>query len=167
MAAESSPAKTLVVTLPSDTEIVLTRVFDAPRALVFEAHTKPEHVARWFGLRGSTLPVCEIDLRVGGAYRFVLREPSGSDMPIKGVYREIVPPERLVYTEIFEQFEEQGGEALVTMTLEERNGKTTLTSRSVYRSKEVRDAVVQSGMEEGAAETYDRLAEHLATMARS
>ena len=82
MVTKHSPAKTLVVTLPSDREVTLTRVFNAPRHLVFEAHTRSEHVKRWFGLRNSTLPVCEIDLRVGGAYRFVLREPDGSEMPI-------------------------------------------------------------------------------------
>jgi len=165
MTTQSSPTKTLTVTTPSDTEVVLTRVFNAPRTLVFDAHTKPEHVKRWFGLRGSTVPVCDIDFRVGGAYRFVLREADGSEMPIRGIYREIVAPERLVYTEIFEQFEEIGGVPLVNITLEERDGKTTLTSTTLYDSKEIRDAVIGSGMEEGAAETYDRLAELLETMA--
>lgn len=96
---------------------------------------------------------------------FCVSEADGSEMPIKGVYREIVAPERLVYTEIFEQFEEIGGVPLVTVTLEERDGKTTLTSTTLYDSKEIRDAVIGSGMEEGAAETYDRLAELLETMA--
>jgi uncharacterized protein YndB with AHSA1/START domain len=163
---ESKPGDKLEVTLPSDTEIVLTRYFDAPRGLVFEAHTRPEHVRRWFGLRNSTLPVCEMDLRVGGAYRYVIREADGSEMAIKGVFHEISPPERLVYTEVFEQFEEFGGAPLVTLQLEEADGRTKLTSTTRYDSKEIRDAVVGSDMESGAAVTYDRLAELLATLVK-
>ena len=166
MVVESKPMNKLEVTLPSDTDIVLTRYFNAPRELVFEAHTKPEHVRRWFGLRSSTLSECAIDLRVGGAYRFVIREADGSEMPIKGEYREITPPERLVYTEIFEQFEEFGGAPLVTLVLEDAGGRTKVTSTTQYDSKEIRDAVVGSGMEGGAAETYDRLEELLAELVK-
>ena len=154
----------LTVTLPSDREVTLTRVFAAPRALVFDAHTKPEHVRRWFGPRGHTLSVCKIDLRPGGAWRYVLRDPDGGEMGMKGVYREIVPPERLVYTEIFDAFEEMAGESVVTTIFEDIDGNTKITSTSLYRSKEIRDAVIESGMEHGAAETYDRLAELLETM---
>jgi len=143
---------------------MMTRSFDAPRSLVFDAHTKPEHLVHWFGPRGHTLSVCTVDLRPGGAWRFVLREPDGREMGMKGVYREIVPPARLVYTEIFDDFEEMAGESIVTTIFEELDGKTTVTSTSAYRSKEIRDAVIQSGMEYGAAETYDRLAEYLATV---
>jgi len=143
---------------------MMTRSFDAPRSLVFDAHTKPEHLVHWFGPRGHTLSVCTVDLRPGGAWRFVLREPDGREMGMKGVYREIVRPARLVYTEIFDDFEEMAGESIVTTIFEELDGKTKVTSTSVYRSKEIRDAVVQSGMEYGAAETYDRLAEYLATV---
>jgi uncharacterized protein YndB with AHSA1/START domain len=152
--------------MPSDTEVVLTRVFDAPRSLVFEAMTKCEHLTHWYGPRGYTLPVCEIDLRPGGAWRHVVRGPDGSEMPMKGVYREIVPPERLVSTESYD-LPGMGWtpESVVTTTLEERDGRTTLTSRILYPSVEARDGHVGSGMEAGAAETFDRLAEYLETIA--
>lgn len=151
---------TLKVTTPSEREIVLTRVFDAPRRLVFDALTKPELLKRWFGPRGHNLVVCEVDLRVGGTWRFVLRSPDGKDMGMRGVYREIVPPDRSVHTESFDDFP---GEALVTANLVERDGKTTLTGTVLYPSQEIRDAVIKSGMEHGAAEGYDRLAELLAS----
>ena len=156
----------LTVTMPSDREVVLTRVFEAPRRLVFEAWTRPEHLVHWYGPRGYTLPVCEIDLRPGGAWRYVLRGPDGEEMGMKGVYREIVPPERLVSTESYD-IPGMGWtpESLVTMTLEERDGETTMTSRILYQSVEHRDGHVNSGMEAGAAETLDRLAEHLGAMA--
>lgn len=162
MAARTGSKTSLTVTLPSDREIRMTRVFDAPRGLVFDAHTKPEHLVHWFGPRGHTLVVCTVDLRPGGAWRFVLREPDGREMGMKGVYREIVAPERLVHTEIFDDFEAMAGESIVTTTFEEAGGKTTVISTSAYRSKEIRDMVIESGMEHGAAETYDRLAEYLA-----
>lgn len=159
----TSKNSAMMLTLPSGREIALTRVFDAPRALVWEAITRPEHVTRWWGLRGSTMPVCEMDLRAGGSWRYVVREAGGSEIEFYGVYREIVAPERMVYTEIFAPYPDNPG--LNTLTLEERDGKTTLTSVSLYESVEVRDMVLQSGMETGAAETYDRLAELLQTMA--
>lgn len=151
---------TLTVTTPTDREIVLTRVFDAPRHLVFEAFTKPELLKRWFGPHGWSMPVCEVDLRVGGAFRFVLRGPDGKEMGMRGVYCEIVPPERSVHSESFDDFP---GESLVTTVLVEREGKTTLTATVLYPSPEVRDAVINSGMEHGAAESYDKLAELLAS----
>ena len=150
---------TLKVTTPSDREIVLTRVFDAPRNLVFYAFTKPELLKRWFGPRGFSLVVCEVDLRVGGSWRFVLRGPDGKDMGMRGVYREIAPPGRSVHTESFDDFP---GESIVTTVLTEHGGRTTLTATVLYPSKEVRDAVIDSGMEHGAAETYDKLSEMLA-----
>jgi len=151
---------TLKVTTPTDREIVLTRVFDAPRSLVFDAFTKPELLKRWFGPRGWSLAVCEVDLKVGGTFRFVLRGPDGTNMGMRGVYREIVPPERSVHVESFDDFP---GESLVTAVLVEQGGKTTLTATVLYASQEVRDAVIQSGMEHGAAESYDKLAELLAS----
>ena len=158
----------LIVTPQSDREIVMTRVFNAPRHLVFDAWTKPELFVRWFGPRGWTVPVCEIDLRPGGTYHFVLRGPDGSEIGMRGVYREIVRHDRLVCTEAYDGFSEVGwrpeDESLVTTVLTEDDGKTTWTATVVYPSKEVRDAVIQSGMERGAAESYDRLAELLATM---
>jgi len=145
------------VTTPSDREIRLTRLFDAPRNLVFEAMTKPEHVTQWWGRLGEgySVPVCEIDLRPGGAWRFVNRTPKGQLVAFYGVYREIAPPERLVYTEIFEQFPDT--ESVVTAVFTEENGKTRLTVTALYPSLEVRDVVLKSGMEKGAAISYDRL----------
>ena len=153
---------TLKVTTPMDREIVLTRVFDAPRTLVFEALTTGEVLRRWFGPRGWSLEVCEVDLKVGGSWRFVLRGPDGTEMGMSGVYREIVPPERMVHTESYDDYP---GESVVTTVLVEQGGKTTLTATIRYPSQDVRDAVLDSGMEHGAAECHDKLAELLASMA--
>ena len=149
---------TLKVSLPTDREIVMTRVFDAPCRLVFDALTKPELLKRWFGPRGWSLVVCEADLKVGGAWRWVLRGPDGRDMGMRGVYQEIKPPERLVSTESFDDYP---GESLNTLILSEEDGKTTFTIMVRYASQEIRDAVIKSGMEHGAAECYDKLAEML------
>jgi uncharacterized protein YndB with AHSA1/START domain len=151
---------TLHVTTPSEREIVLTRVFDAPRELVYDALTKPELLKRWFGPRGWSLVVCEVDLRVGGAWRFVLRGPNGDEMGMRGVYRELVRPERTVHTESFDDYP---GESVVTGVLVERDGKTTLTGTILYESQQIRDIVIASGMEHGAAESYDKLAELFAS----
>ena len=154
--------RALTVILPSDREIVMTRVFEAPRRLVFEAHSKCEHVKHWWGPRGFTLVSCTMDFRPGGAWRYVQRKASGAEYAFHGEFREIVPPERIVWT--FE-FEGMPGEVAVeTMTFVERDGNTTLTTRSLAPSREARDAVLQSGMEKGAAETWDRLEEYVATM---
>jgi uncharacterized protein YndB with AHSA1/START domain len=154
----------LKVTAQSDREIVMTREFDAPRRLVFDAYTKPELVKQWLlGPPGWSMPVCEIDLRVGGAYRYVWqRDSNGKQMCARGVYREVVPPERLVCTE---QFDEPWypGESLITTTLAEQRGRTTLTCALLYISKEARDAILKSGMDQGVAASYDRLAEVLAS----
>jgi len=153
----------LQVTTPSDREIAMTRVFDAPRGLVFDAWTKPELLKRWLGVRGGwTFAVCEVDLRVGGAYRFVWRGPDGAEMGMGGVYREIAPPERLVATESFDD-PWYPGEALDTTVLVEEGGKTTATTTVLYESEEIRDAVLESGMARGVAESYDMLAEYLAS----
>ncbi len=151
----------LKVTTPTDREIVLTRVFDAPRHLVFEAFTKPELLKRWFGPRGWSMPVCEVDLKVGGTFRFVLRGPDGNDMRMPGTYRELAPPERSVHMESFDDYP---GESQVTAVFVEQDGKTTLTATALYPSKEVRDIVIKSGMEHGAAESYDKLSEMLASL---
>ncbi|MDB5309465.1 MAG: hypothetical protein JWO38_3667 [Gemmataceae bacterium] len=155
----------LTVTLPSDREIVLTRIFEAPRGLVFEAMTRPEHLARWWGPRGSKLTVCEIDLRPGGAWRYVLRGPDGIDYPFKGVYREIVRPERIVTTECFDNPSIGSPEWLATMVLEEHDGRTKMMTTCLHPSVEARDGHLKSGMEGGAGETLDRLEELLRTMA--
>jgi len=150
---------TLKVTTPSEREIVMTRVFVAPRDLVYDALTKPELLKRWFGPRGWSLDVCEVDLRVGGAWRFVLHGPNGAKMGMYGVYRELARPDRTVHTESMDDYP---GESLVTCDLVEHDGKTTLTGTVLYESQLIRDLVVKSGMEHGAAETYDKLAEFLA-----
>ena len=152
---------TLKVTTPTDREIILTRVFDAPRNLVFDAFSKPELLKRWFGPRGWSLIVCEVDFKVGGGFRFMLRGPDGRQMGMRGVYREIMPPERSVHMESFDDYP---GESQVTAVFVEQGGKTTLTATVLYASQEVRDAVIKSGMEHGAAETYDRLAELLPSL---
>ena len=159
-------AGTLQVTTPSEREIEMTRVFDAPRNLVYDAWTKPELLKRWLlGPPGWSMPVCEIDLRVGGSYRYVWRNDSdGTDMGMGGVYREIVPAERIVATEKFDQ-SWYPGEAVGTMVFAEQDGKTTLTQTMLYESQEARDAVLKSGMEQGVEASYDRLEEMLASIA--
>jgi uncharacterized protein YndB with AHSA1/START domain len=155
---------TLQLSTPSDREIVMTRDFKAPRALVFDAYTKPELLMRWFhGPEGWSLVVCNIDLRVDGAYRFVWRSPDGNDMGLGGVYREVVAPERLVSTEIFDE-DWTGGETLVTTLFIERGPLTTLSMTVLYASREARDGAMCSGMEQGVAYGMDRLAELLATL---
>ena len=150
-------SETFTVTTPSDVEIRMTRLFDAPRRLVFEAMTKPEHVRRWWGILGDgySVPVCEIDLRPGGKWRFIGRSPEGDIPAFYGEFREIVAPERIVQTEIFEPFPD--APAVNTTVLSEENGKTRVTVTSVYPSKDIRDMVLKTGMEKGAALSYDRL----------
>jgi uncharacterized protein YndB with AHSA1/START domain len=153
--------RTLEVTTPSEREIAMTRVFDAPRELVFDAWTKPELLKRWLGVRnGWSMAECEVDLRVGGAYRYVWRGPDGAEMGMGGVYREIVAPERLVATERFDDAW-YPGEALDTITLVEEDGRTTATTTVLYESREIRDAVLESGATTGVGESYDALEEVL------
>src|SRR5258707_7376570 len=143
--------ETLNVTTPSEREIAITRVFNAPRRLVFEAWTNPQHVPRWMlGPEGWTMPVCEIDLRPGGAWHFVWRRANGTQMEMRGVYREIVPPDRLVSTESW------GGdwpETVNTLTLSEENGRTTAVLTITYPSKDAREAATQTGMKDGMAKS--------------
>lgn len=156
-------ARTLQVTTPSDREILMTRALDAPRELVWDAFTKPELVKRWLlGPPGWTMPVCEIDLRVGGAYRFVWRKEDGVEMGMGGVHREIEKPERLVRTELFDQ-DWTGGETVATVVFNERNGSTIVEITVLYSSQEARDGALASGMKEGMAAGYDRLEELLET----
>ena len=164
--SNAANSDTLKVTTPSDSEIRMTRVFDAPRHLVFEAMTKPEHVKRWWGRLGEgySVPVCEIDLRPGGAWRFVNRHPKG-EVVFYGGYREITPPSRLVFTEIFEQFPDSV--SVVTADFTDEGGKTRLTTTVRYPSPEVRDMVLASGMAHGAGISYDRLEDLLAALQRS
>jgi uncharacterized protein YndB with AHSA1/START domain len=148
----------LKLTTRGDREIVITRAFDAPRKLVFDAFTKPELVKQWLlGPDGWSMPVCEIDLKVGGKYRYVWRrDKDGTEMGMGGVYREIVAPQRIVATEKFDQ-SWYPGEAVGTFVLTEQAGKTTLTETILYESREARDAVLKSGMEKGVVASYDRL----------
>jgi uncharacterized protein YndB with AHSA1/START domain len=156
---------TLKMTTGGDREIVMTRTLDAPRRLVFDAFTKPELVKRWLlGPDGWSMPVCEIDLRVGGSYRYVWRrDRDGTEMGMGGVFREVVVPERVVATEKFDEAW-YSGEALVTTVLVERGGKTQVTQTMMFDSRETRDGVMKSGMESGVARSYDRLEEQLASL---
>jgi uncharacterized protein YndB with AHSA1/START domain len=148
--------------MSSDREVAMMRVVAAPRRIVYEAWTNPEHVPRWMlGPEGWTMPLCEIDLRPGGAWHFIWRTADGSEMEMRGVYREIVPPERLVSTESW------GGdwpETLNTLVLTEADGKTTITLTILYASQQDRDAALQTGMKDGVAATFDRLASYLQGM---
>ena len=157
---------TFTVTTPADQVIVLTRLFDAPRHLVFEAMTKPEHIRRWWGNLGPgySVPVCEVDLRVGGKWRFVNKHSKG-EAEFYGEYRVVEPPGHLVFTEIFAPFPDAA--SVVDSLLTEEGGKTRLTATCTYPSKEVRDLVIGTGMEKGAALSYDRLVEVAAELARS
>lgn len=149
------------MTIISDIEIAMSRVFDAPRDLVFQAYTTPEMVAQWWGQRASTTTVDALDLRPGGQWRFVQREADGTEYAFRGEYREITPPERLVNT--FE-FEMMPGHVIVdTVTFEDVEGKTRVTATSLFQSVEDRDGMLASGMEGGANESWDQLAELLAT----
>ncbi|HJX93421.1 MAG TPA: SRPBCC family protein [Pyrinomonadaceae bacterium] len=152
--------KTLTITTPSDREVMLTREFDAPATMVFDALTKPEWLKRWYGPAGWTLVVCDIDLQVGGAWRFVVRQPAGKEIGQRGVYQEIDIPNRIVNTESWEDWD--AGETLVTTVLTESDGKTIFQCAILFPSQEVRDTVVKAGLEHGAKEGYDKLAEVLA-----
>ena len=147
---------TLKVTTPSEREIAMTRVFDAPRSMVFDAWTKPELLKRWLVRGDWTFAVCEVDLRVGGKYRFVWRGPNGMEMGMGGVYREVVRPERIVATELFDT-PWYPGEAVGTTAFVEHGGKTTVTTTVLYATREARDGVLASPMERGIAENYNKL----------
>ena len=160
MDARTSDNDAFALTMPSDRELVFTRVFNAPRQRVFDAWTKPEHLVRWYGCHSSSLIVCEVDLRVGGTYCFVARMTDGTEHALSGVYRDIVSPERLVFTQSFN--DDPNREALVAILFEERNGKTTMTMTALYRSAEDRQAVLDIGVARGMTETFERLAALLA-----
>jgi uncharacterized protein YndB with AHSA1/START domain len=148
----------LKVTPSGDREIVITRLFDAPRGLVFDALTKPELIRRWLlGPGGWSMTVCTVDLRVGGAYRYVLRnDRNGAEMGWEGTYREVVRPARIVHTERFDQ-PVYPGESVITTVLTEKGGQTIFTARILFDSKTARDTVLSSGMERGVAASYNKL----------
>ena len=156
-------AGTLKIAAQGEREMVMSREFDAPRAMVFEAITTPRHVRRWLaGPPGWEMTVCEMDVRVGGKYRWVWRSLKDShEMGMGGEYREVTPPERLVQTEVFDQ-SWYPGIGIATFVLTERNGRTTLTQTMLYESRDARDAVMKSGFEEGVGPSYDRLEQLLA-----
>jgi uncharacterized protein YndB with AHSA1/START domain len=161
MATTSEPGVTKFTT-PSDRELVATRVVEAPRRCVFDAWTRREHLPHWMlGPEGWTMPVCEVDLRPGGEWHYVWRRSDGTEMEMRGVHREIVPPERLVSTEAW------GGdwpETLNTLVLSERDGHTTITLTVLYPSKGAREGALQTGMKDGMSQSFDRLGEYLRTM---
>ena len=144
-----------VVTLPTDTQILITRDFDAPRHLVYKAWTTPELIKRWWSGDRGTVTLAEVDLRVGGTWRYVMTANQGFEVAFHGEYKEIVPNERIVATEVFEGMPE--GEALTTNTFTEKDGRTTLTMLSEHSSQMIRDMVVNSGMEGGMQESMDHL----------
>jgi uncharacterized protein YndB with AHSA1/START domain len=160
----AAAAKSLTTfTTPSDLEIAMTRVVDAPRALVFDAWTKPEHLQNWLlGPEGWTMPVCEIDLRPGGAWRFVWRRADGTEMAMHGTYKEVKPPERMVTTE---SWGADWPETINTLVLTEKDGQTTITQTVRYPSKEARDKAKGTGMTDGVSVSFDRLAGYLAGLA--
>lgn len=149
--------------IESDRVLVITRKFAAPRRLVFEAVTKPEYVRRWYGCDAMQMTVCEIDLRPGGRWRYVLRMPDGSEHGFNGEYREVVPPERIVSTENYEPIG-PGHEMVATLTLEEHDGRTTMRNRLVYQSQADRDGHIGAGMERGMRESHERLAAIIASL---
>jgi uncharacterized protein YndB with AHSA1/START domain len=153
----------MTVTLPSDREIVLTREFAAPRDLVFEAYSSAEHLKHWWGQAASTITVCELDFRPGGAWRMVERDANGDEYAFRGEVREVARPERIVQT--FEWEGLPGHISLETVQFEDLGGRTRVVATSVFDSVEDRDGMLQSGMEQGAGESYDRLEAYLRTLA--
>lgn len=160
MIKSHSAATTL--STPSDREIVITRVVAAPRRVVFEAYTNPVHVPNWLtGPEGWSMPICEIDLRLGGRWHYVWRRADGTEMTMRGVYTEIEPPEKLVSTE---SWGNDWPETVNTLILSELEGKTKITNRVLYPSKEARDMALQTGMLEGMSQGFERLDAYLLTL---
>jgi uncharacterized protein YndB with AHSA1/START domain len=151
------PLERLTAVMSGEREVIVSRSFDA--------HARPELIRRWLlGPPGWTMPVCEVDLRVGGSLRYVWRGPDGSDMGMRGTYREIIPPERIVHTEIFDE-DWSGGEMLVTNVFTETAGRTTVTMTIRFPSSAAREAALATGMTEGMNQSYDRLADLVADAA--
>lgn len=162
MLVKANPEVTL--TLPSNREIAITSLLDHPPALVYEAWTNPEHVRHWWGCEGSEISVCEMDVRPGGAWRVVMRMADGSEHPFKGVYREVVKNERLVYTQCYEMPAFGSPEWLTTIMFEDAAGKTKFTHHILHASAQARDGHLQAGMEAGSIQTVHRLAERVGLM---
>jgi uncharacterized protein YndB with AHSA1/START domain len=153
--AEVTTSRKATVTLPADDQILITREFDAPRHLVYKAYTTPELVKRWWSAKRGEVTVAEIDLRVGGTWRYVMVADGGLEVAFHGEYREIVPNERLVSTEVYEGMAD--AEAVDTLTLAESEGRTTMTILVQLASKEHRDAYIESGMEDGLQDAFELL----------
>ena len=156
MAAVASK-HTAVVTLPTDTQILITREFDAPRHLVYQAWTTPELIKRWWSAKRGKVTVADVDLRVGGTWRWVMVTDDGFEVAFHGEYRELIPNERIVSTEVYEGMPEADAEALNTLTLNEKDRRTTLTLLVQHKSQEHRDAHINSGMEAGLQDALDLL----------
>ena len=155
----------LHIETPEDRPVILmTRTFNAPRELVFKAHSSCEHVSNWWGPRNTSFLSCNMDFVEGGKWNIVLRDTDGNDAPFKGEFREIQAPERLTWTFIYDVPPANEDEAVETFVFTEEDGRTTVTTTSVAPSFESRDAMAESGMADGAAETYDRLEEYLGTL---
>lgn len=155
-------AETFAVTTPSDREIVVTRVFNAPRKLVFDAWTNPKYLPHWMlGPDGWSMPVCEIDLRAGGSWHIVWRHSNGQEMEMRGSYREVQPPQRVVSSE---SWGPEWPETLNTVVFSEHAGKTTATITLLYPSKDARDAALKTGMKQGMSQSYDRLEAYLESL---
>src|SRR3954468_17176908 len=152
---EMTGSRSAKVTLPTDTQILITREFDAPRELVFKAYTTPELLKRWWSAGRGEMTVAEVDLRVDGGWRYVMVTPDGFEVAFHGEYREIVPNERIVSTEVYEAVPDAA--ALDTLTLTEADGRTTLTLLVEHERQEHRDAHVESGMEDGLQDALDLL----------
>jgi uncharacterized protein YndB with AHSA1/START domain len=157
-------SSTLTVTTPSDRELAFTRTFNAPRDLVFETHSSCEHMSKWWGPRKYEISDCDIDFRPGGKWRIVHRGADGQEFGFHGEFREIVRPERITWTFEFEGM--PGHVSVQTVTFEEKDGMTTLSGKATFDTKEERDGMMQSGMEEGMVETYERLDEYLEDLQR-
>ena len=160
--AEVTASRTATVTLPADDQILITREFDAPKELVYKAWTTPEVVRRWWSAKRGEVTVAEIDLRVGGTWRYVMIADGGIEVAFHGEYREIVPNERLVSTEVYEGMPD--AEALDTLTLSESEGRTTMTILVQHATKEHRDAHIESGMEDGMQDAFDLLEQVAASL---
>jgi uncharacterized protein YndB with AHSA1/START domain len=160
--AQATNSGSAVVTLPADTQILITREFDAPKHLVYRAYTTPELVRRWWHAKRGEMTVCDIDLRVGGGWRYVMIADGGMEVGFHGEYREIVPDERLVSTEVYEGMPD--AEALDTLTLTEADGRTTMSILVEHATKEHRDAHIDSGMEAGLQDALDLLEEVAASL---
>ena len=160
---ENGAERALKVAPQGELEIVMSRTFSAPRELVWQALSRPEHIRRWYGPRSDTMTTCEIDFRVGGKWRFVLESEGGGGCAFRGEFRRIEQPETIVQTSEFEEM--PGHISLETITLHEQNGRTAMTTLCQFDSTEDRDGMLYSGMEEGAGESYDRMEELLGELA--